>query len=150
MGFFDMFESFEKKLKLYNASVLMGCCTVDGKPVKSKLDMALRISIANGLTEKDITRIMNNSNSIEPFAPNTFKEKVWQMEDIIYVLTGNGTIDDDLYLCNVYATKVGLDEDIVYDLHELMDDCEWDAFFHHRSGYGSLVSHLSEKYSVDS
>ncbi|MHC4271691.1 MAG: hypothetical protein ACYST2_05205 [Planctomycetota bacterium] len=103
----------EKKSALMNAAMIM---LTDGKAKPEELQVLYQVAKRVGITQQQIEDILQDSTQVKFVAPESSKEKVSQLIDMIIMMSVDGDIEpSEKNLCLTYAAGLGFNTTKVID-----------------------------------
>jgi len=120
----DLFENVNKQKLLSHIKNLVSLILADGKVTKSELKVLSVIAVNAGISESEITRIFSTPESISFIPPETRKEKIEQLYDMVLVMMADGEIhDDEIALCRSTAKLLGIENKILDEIISILITC---------------------------
>ena len=117
MALLDLFDSGDKKKRLSHIKNLVALAASDGEIDKNEIDLILNIGAKIGLSHKELWRIIERPDSISFRAPNSFREKIQQLYDMVFVMMIDGKIhENEIALCKLTAIKLGFQHQIIDEM----------------------------------
>ena len=114
MKLLELFDSRDKKKRLSHIRNLVGLACADGKLEKSELDLIFHIGIKGGLTPDELNRIVERPDSILFAPPDSYRERIEQLYDMVLVTMVNGEIhDNEIIVCKLIAERLGFKHQII-------------------------------------
>jgi len=106
---------------------LFAMAAADGTFEKSELDLIFKIGVDAGLTSDELNRIMARPESITFNPPDTYRERIEQLYDLVLVMLIDGKIHDrESALCRIFAVKLGFQpiiiDNIICDIIDYITD----------------------------
>lgn len=126
MKFIELFDSRDKKKRLSHIRNLVALACADGSLDKNEVELILRIGLSAGLTYEELQRIMKRPESIAFYTPNSYRERIEQLFDMIMVMMVDGKLhENEIALCKLTAIKLGFEHQIidkmVHDIIEMIE-----------------------------
>lgn len=88
--------------------------SADGQILDVESQFVLEIAIKNGLTQDEFNRIKYRPESIDFFPPETIKDRLLQLYDLVALMMIDGDINiNELSYCKFIAKRLGFNDDIV-------------------------------------
>jgi uncharacterized tellurite resistance protein B-like protein len=105
----EFFDSRDKKKRLSHVRNLIAIACADGSLDKSEISLISTIGQMVGITQEELKRIFNHPQSISFYMPETYKEKLEQIYDMVMVMMVDGQIHErERKLCELFVEKLGL------------------------------------------
>lgn len=127
MKLLELFDSRDKKKRLSHIRNLVGLAVSDGHLDEAEIDLIFRIGLKVGLSPEELKRILSRPESVSFSAPDSFRERIEQLYDMVMVMMVDGELhENEIALCKVTAMKLGFRHEIidkiVHDTIELIID----------------------------
>lgn len=114
MSFLDLFDSRDKKKRLSHIRNLIMLALSDGTFDKSEMELITKIGISAGLTPNELQRIFARPDSIDFYPPETYRERIEQLYDMVLVMMVNTEIhENEILICKLIAEKLGFKHTII-------------------------------------
>lgn len=114
MALFDIFDGSEKKKRLSHIKNLLILAGRDGEITKDEMDLIFSIAIEKGLSPVEFNRIVERPESVSFYPPNTYKERIDQLIDLVRLMMIDGEIDEgEMIFCKTVAEKLGFNHRII-------------------------------------
>ncbi|MCS7035700.1 MAG: hypothetical protein RMJ33_05225 [Saprospiraceae bacterium] len=114
MGFWDIFDSRDKKKRLSHIKNLIVLACADGEVDKNELGLIFRIGINAGLTPEELNRILERPDSVKFYPPESYKERIEHLYDMVMVMMVDGEINEgEMAFCKVVAMELGFSHEII-------------------------------------
>jgi len=108
MNFLELFDSRDKKKRLSHIRNLMVLSLADGRLAKDEVDLVIKIGLNAGLTREELNRVISRPDSINFSPPETSRERIEQLYDMVMVMMVDGDIDEnEVNLCKIIANGLG-------------------------------------------
>ncbi|MCS7092763.1 MAG: TerB family tellurite resistance protein [Patescibacteria group bacterium] len=123
MNLLELFDSRDKKKRLSHIRNLVALACSDGTLEKSEMDLIFQIGIKSGLTQDELRRIFVRPESIGFHPPESFRERIEQLYDMVMVMMVNGELhQNEIALCKITALKLGFKTGIIDKMvHDTID-----------------------------
>jgi len=119
MALIDLFDSGDKKKRLSHIKNLVALAASDGEIDKNELDLILRIGAQVGLTREELLRIIQRPQSISFRAPDSFRERIEQLYDMVLIMMIDGEIhENEVALCKLTAIRLGFKHQVIEKIVE--------------------------------
>lgn len=110
----ELFDSRNKKKRLSHMRNLMILGFADGQLSKQEKDLIFNIGLRSGLTPDELARIQQRPDSIKYFPPESYKERIEQLYDLVLVMMVDGEIHkNELAICKGLAVNLGFRHEII-------------------------------------
>jgi hypothetical protein len=114
MALFDIFDGSEKKKRLSHIKNLLILAGRDGEITKDEMNLIFTIAVEKGLSPEEFNRIVERPESVSFYPPNTYKERIDQLIDLVRLMMIDGEIDEDeMIFCKTVAEKLGFNHRII-------------------------------------
>jgi len=114
MALIDLFDSGDKKKRLSHIKNLVALAAADGEIDKNELDLILRIGAQVGLSREELLRIIQRPQSISFRAPDSFRERIEQLYDMVLIMMIDGEIhENEVALCKLTAIRLGFKHQVI-------------------------------------
>lgn len=114
MGFWDIFDSRDKKERLSHIKNLLALACADGHLTKDEVSLIFRIGVNAGLTPEELNRILERPDSVKFCPPETYKERIEQLYDMVMVMMVDGEISErEVAFCKMIAMELGFSHQII-------------------------------------
>ena len=111
---FRIFESEEKRVVKSHIRQMVRLAYSDGIFHKNEKKFILRVGTANGLSKKDIDKIIDSPTSVDIYIPETPEGKFEQIFDLVNLMTKDGKVTDaETEFCQELANRLGFRKVIV-------------------------------------
>ncbi len=81
---------------------------------KDEVDLIVRIGLRAGISHDELGRILKRPDSISFTAPDTFRERVEQLYDMVMVMMIDGELhENEITLCKVTAVRLGFKHEVI-------------------------------------
>ena len=111
---FRIFESEEKKVVKSHIRQMVRLAFSDGVFHKDEKKFIFRVGKANGLTKKEIDKIIDSPTSVDIHIPETPEGKFEQIFDLVNLMTKDGRVTDaETEFCQELANRLGFRKVIV-------------------------------------
>ncbi len=123
MNILELFDGRDKKKRLSHIRNLIGLACADGTLEKVEMNMIFNIGVKSGLTPDELSRIFDRPDSISFFPPETFRERIEQLYDLVLVMLVNGEIhENEIEVCKAMAIRLGFKTTVIDQMvHNIMD-----------------------------
>lgn len=123
MALLDLFDSGDKKKRLSHIKNLVALAASDGEIDKGELELIFRIGARIGLSRDELLRIIERPESISFKTPESFKERIEQLHDMVLIMMINGEIhENEITFCKLSAIRLGFKHQIIDKMvHEVID-----------------------------
>jgi uncharacterized tellurite resistance protein B-like protein len=123
MALIDLFDSGDKKKRLSHIKNLVALAASDGEIDESELDLIFRIGAKVGLTRDELLRIIQRPESISFRAPESFRERIEQLHDMVLIMMIDGEIhENEVAVCKLTAIRLGFKHQIIDRMvHDVID-----------------------------
>lgn len=110
----ELFDSRDKKKRLSHMRNLMILGFADGQLSNQERDLIFNIGLRSGLTPDELTRIQQRPGSIKYFPPESYRERIEQLYDLVLVMMVDGEIHkNELAICKGLAVNLGFRHEII-------------------------------------
>lgn len=114
MKFLELFDSRDKKKRLSHIRNLIALACADGSLDKSEMDLIFKIGVNAGLSPVELKRIFERPDSIAFFPPDSYRERIEQLYDMVMVMMVDGEFhENEIALCKLTAIKLGFKHQII-------------------------------------
>jgi len=114
MKLMELFDSRDKKKRISHIRNLVALAFADGSVDQSEIILISAIALRSGLTGGEVDRIMQRPDSVKFAAPETTRERIEQLYDMVLVMTVDCDIhENELALCKLIALKLGFSHQII-------------------------------------
>lgn len=114
MKFLELFDSRDKKKRLSHIRNLVALACADGSLDKNEMDLIFKIGVRAGLSPDELHRIFQRPDSIDFYPPDSFRERIEQLYDMVMVMMVDGELhDNEIALCKLTAIKLGFKHQII-------------------------------------
>lgn len=114
MRLLELFDSRDKKKRLSHIRNLVFLACSDGQLDKDEVDLIVRIGLRAGISHDELSRILKRPDSISFTAPDTFRERVEQLYDMVMVMMIDGELhENEITLCKVTAVRLGFRHEVI-------------------------------------
>jgi hypothetical protein len=114
MALFDIFDGSEKKKRLSHIKNLLILSGRDGKVTEDEFELIFSIAVEKGLSPEEFNRILERPESVSFYPPNSYKERIDQLFDLVRLMMIDGEIDEDeMIFCKTVAEKLGFNHRII-------------------------------------
>lgn len=122
MKFIELFDSRDKKKRLSHIRNLVALACADGSLDKNEMDLIFKIGIRAGLSADELNRIFQRPDSIAFFPPDSFRERIEQLYDMVMVMMIDGKLhENEIALCKITAIKLGFRHQVIDKIvHEVV------------------------------
>ena len=126
MNLVELFDSRDKKKRLSHVKNLVGLALADGNRDEDEMSLIFAISLKGGLTQSELKRIFDRPESIEFTPPDSFRERIEQLYDMVLLMMIDGEIHEkEMDLCKLTAIRLGFKSKIIDKIIlELIDKIE--------------------------
>ena len=123
MRIIELFDSRDKKKRLSHIRNLIALACADGSLDKSEMDLIFKIGIRAGRSPDELNRNFECPNSISFFHPDSYRERIEQLYDMVMVMMVDGELhENEIALCKVTAIKLGFKHRIIDQMvHDTID-----------------------------
>lgn len=110
----ELFDSRDKKKRLSHIINLVILACSDGSLDKSEMDLIFQIGIKGGLTPDELNRIFSRPDSINFHPPESYRERIEQLYDMVLVMMADGEIyENEMRVCKTISIKLGFKPQII-------------------------------------
>lgn len=125
MRFLELFDSRDKKKRLSHIRNLVALACADGSLDKNEMELIFKIGVRAGLSPDELKRIFQRPDSIAFYPPDSYRERIEQLYDMVMVMMVDGELhDNEIALCKLTAVKLGFKyqiiDKIVHDTVEMI------------------------------
>lgn len=125
MALIDLFDSGDKKKRLSHIKNLIALAASDGEIDKNELDLIFKIGARVGLSNDELSRIIERPDSISFKIPDSFGDRIEQLHDMVLIMMIDGELhENEITLCKLIAIRLGFKHQIidkmVYDVIEMI------------------------------
>lgn len=114
MKFLELFDSRDKKKRLSHIRNLVALACADGSLDKNEMDLIFKIGVRAGLSPDELQRIFQRPDSIAFYPPDSYRERIEQLYDMVMVMMVDGDLhDNEIALCKLTAIKLGFNHQII-------------------------------------
>lgn len=114
MKFLELFDSRDKKKRLSHIRNLVALACADGSLDKNEMDLIFKIGVRAGLSPDELQRIFQRPDSIALYPPDSYRERIEQLYDMVMVMMVDGDLhDNEIALCKLTAIKLGFKHQII-------------------------------------
>jgi len=114
MKFLELFDSRDKKKRLNHIRNLVALACADGSLDKNEMDLIFKIGVRAGLSPDELHRIFQRPESIAFYPPDSYRERIEQLYDMVMVMMVDGDLhDNEITLCKLTAIKLGFKHQII-------------------------------------
>lgn len=114
MKFIELFDSRDKKKRLSHIKNLLAIAMADGVLEDSELELIFRIGVRAGISEQEIQRLITRPRSVGFYPPESYKDKIEQLYDMVLVMMVDGEIsENEINLCKILALKLGFKSKVI-------------------------------------
>lgn len=114
MKFLELFDSRDKKKRLSHIRNLVALACADGSLDKNEMDLIFKIGVRAGLSPDELHRIFQRPDSIAFYPPDSFRERIEQLYDMVMVMMVDGDLHgNEIALCKLIAIKLGFKHQII-------------------------------------
>lgn len=114
MKFKELFDSRDKKKRLSHLRNLIALSLADGLMDNHELDLIFHIGINAGLAPDELERLFQRPDSIKYFAPESYRDRIEQLYDMVMVMMADGEIhENEMRVCKTIAIKLGFKSQII-------------------------------------
>jgi uncharacterized tellurite resistance protein B-like protein len=114
MKFIELFDSRDKKKRLSHIRNLILLACADGTLSKIEMDLIFKIGVNAGLSPSELDRIFHRPESINFFPPDSYRERIEQLYDMVMVMMIDGKFhESEVALCKLTALKLGFNHQII-------------------------------------
>jgi hypothetical protein len=114
MNFLELFDSRDKKKRLSHIRNLIALACADGTLEKAEMDLIFKIGVKAGLAPDELQRIFQRPDSISFYPPDSYRERIEQLYDMVMVMMVDGELhDNEIALCKLTAIKLGFKHQII-------------------------------------
>lgn len=114
MKFIELFDSRDKKKRLSHVRNLVALACADGSLDKAEMELIFNIGVKAGLSPDELNRIFQRPNSISFYPPDSYRERIEQLYDMVMVMMVDGALhDSEIALCKLTAIKLGFNHKII-------------------------------------
>jgi uncharacterized tellurite resistance protein B-like protein len=93
---------------------LIALACADGSLDKSEMDLIFKIGVNAGLSPVELKRIFERPDSIAFFPPDSYRERIEQLYDMVMVMMVDGEFhENEIALCKLTAIKLGFKHQII-------------------------------------
>jgi uncharacterized tellurite resistance protein B-like protein len=123
MKFIELFDSRDKKKRLSHIRNLVALACADGSLDKIEMDLIFKIGVTAGLSPDELHRIFQRPESIAFYPPETYRERIEQLYDMVMVMMVDGEFHkNEIALCKLTAIKLGFKHQIIDKIvHDTID-----------------------------
>jgi uncharacterized tellurite resistance protein B-like protein len=114
MALIDLFDSGDKKKRLSHIKNLIALAASDGEIDKNELDLIFKIGARVGLSNDELSRIIERPDSISFKIPDSFGDRIEQLHDMVLIMMIDGELhENEITLCKLIAIKLGFKHQII-------------------------------------
>lgn len=114
MKFIELFDSRDKKKRLSHIRNLVALACSDGSFDRIEMDLIFNIGLNAGLSPDELTRIFERPNSINFYPPESYRERIEQLYDMVMVMMVDGELhENEITFCKLTAVKLGFRHQII-------------------------------------
>lgn len=114
MGFWDIFDSRDKKKRLSHIKNLLALACTDGRLTEDEVNLIFRMGINAGLTPEELNRILERPDSVRFYPPESYKERIEQLYEMVMVMMVDGEISErEVAFCKMVAMELGFSHEII-------------------------------------
>lgn len=114
MSILDLFDSRDKKKRLSHIRNLILLSLADGHVDESETQLITKIGLRAGLTLDELNRIFTRPKSIKFQAPESDRERIEQLYDMVMVMMVDGEChDNEIALCESIAQVLGFRREVI-------------------------------------
>jgi len=108
MGLQEIFESYDKKKRKSHFKNLLAVAMSDGNLANIEFDFILGLANKCYMTQEEVKRVVDHPEQINFYPPQTARERIDQLYDLVTVMLVDGTIDPrELEICKTFAMRLG-------------------------------------------
>lgn len=114
MKFLELFDSRDKKRRLSHIKNLVALACADGSLDNREMDLIFKIGVRAGLSPGEIERIFDRPESVPFYPPESYRERIEQLYDMVMVMMVDGELHDkEISFCKFTALKLGFSHKII-------------------------------------
>lgn len=114
MKFIELFDSRDKKKRLSHIRNLVALACSDGSFDRVEMDLIFNIGLNAGLSPDELNRIFERPNSINFYPPESYRERIEQLYDMVMVMMVDGELhENEIAFCKLTAVKLGFRHQII-------------------------------------
>lgn len=114
MSFIDLFKSREEKAKLSHLKNLVTVAVADGKFEKNEMAAIAMVMAERGLKPADLERCIKNPAGIKFVQPESQKQKIEYLTDMVFLMMCDGDIDErEISVCKLTARALGFKHEVI-------------------------------------
>jgi len=114
MALLDLFDGRDKKKRLSHVRNLLALAASDGNLDQNEFKLIVGLAATTGVSESDFRRAISRPDSIPFIVPNSFRERLEQLHDMVLVMVIDGRITNkELTICKFTAVKLGFRHEII-------------------------------------
>lgn len=141
MGFKELFESYDKKIRKSHFKNLLAIAMADLKMENIEIDYLFKLAKRCYMTSDEVQHVIDNPGSVGFHPPRTDWERFNQIYDLVVVMLADDQIDyRELNLCKTFAMKLGFSTEIVDKLINYMIE---------QALQGATIDYIIQKFSTD-
>ena len=112
-----LFKSKEEKARLSNMKNIISVSMADGKLGEDELTIIALAAARDGISEKDVERMLNGRDHIKFTVPETDEMKMRFLTDMVVLMSVDGKIGaGELAMCKNAAVRFGYSPDVIDEL----------------------------------
>jgi uncharacterized tellurite resistance protein B-like protein len=125
MGLISIMDLLERKKRESHIRNLLEIALADGTFDEEEILLISDIASNYDISREEVDRIRNNPDSISFTPPSSMKARLLQMYDLVELMLADQHIHDkELILCHEFAAKLGVEEDVVDEMIELLSNIQ--------------------------
>lgn len=114
MKLFELFDSRDKKKRMSHIKNLVALACSDGELDQNELGLIFRVGAKAGLSKDELVRITTRPDSIEFYPPESHRERVEQLYDMVLVMMVDGEVhENEQAVCKIIAHKLGFKPEVI-------------------------------------
>lgn len=108
MGLQEIFESYDKKKRKSHFKNLLAVAMSDSNLANVEFDFIIGLANKCYMTQDEVRRVIDHPEQINFYPPQTTRERIDQLYDLVTVMLVDGTIDPrELEICKTFAMRLG-------------------------------------------